>query len=386
MMPSLAVVIFAVLSKSPRPLQAVLASMMVFFVTVSSANAIGIDMRYSDLAARLFQQSYRTCWLKIAPDERPNLVELGPSSFTQSFRADYDCLSGVSLFLCPGTGKSGQHYLLRLSDNSGRILREVSFRLSESEDCSYHDIVFDPISHARGHTFLFSVIPREPANDRSTLLPLSKPGAYPYGSAKVDGKPIREDAVFDTMFCYDVWSTAVPTPDREGPSWPPRLNERYSLSNFGLKPFGTENVGPITAERFRQWFVAHSDFLCGIRFLVNTFFTRSVSPYILQVFDAQGAMIREVEIDGRKMADWRYVEVRFEPVPDSAGKRFGFTVIPRDSLVEKPITLPLAAPGSYPEGHVEIGGIRTNRNVVFDAVFQRRPHEKFQRAMKARQR
>jgi hypothetical protein len=359
---------------------------MVFFVSLSSVDALGIDMRDSDFIARSFHQTYRTCWLEIEPDERPNLVELGSSSFTQSFRADYDCLRGISLFLCPGTGNSGQYYVLRVSNNSGKILREVSFRLSDSEDCSYHDIVFDPISHARGHTFLFSVSPRKPGNDRSALLPLSKPGAYADGSAQVEGKPIREDAVFDTIFCYDVWSTAVPTRGREGRSWPPRLNERHSWSNFGLKPSGNENVGPIVAERFRQWFVADSDKLCGIRFLVNTYFRRSVSPYILQLFDAQGVMIRQVEIDGRKMGDWRHVEVRFEPVRDSAGERFSFTVIPKKSIVERPITVPLAVQGSYPEGHAEIDGIRTNRNVVFDAVFEHRPHEKFQRAMKARQR
>lgn len=386
MLPSLAVVIFVVLSKTPRAVQMVLASIMVFFVSLSSVDALGIDMRNSDFIERLFQQSYRVYWLGIAPDERPNLVDLRGSKFTQSFRADYDRLRGVSLFLCPGSAKPGQHYLLRLGDNSGKMLREVIFRISDNEDCSYHDIVFDPISHARGRTFRFSVIPRDPANDGSALLPLSKPGAYAYGSAHLEGKPIREDAVFDTIFSWDIWSTAVPRRDREGPSWPPRLSENYPTGKLGLKAFGNDNVGPIFAKTFRQWFVADSDDLCGIRFLVNTYLRRSVSPYVLRLFDAEGGAIREVEIDDSKMGDWRSVEVLFKPVPDSAEKRFSFTVLPKESIVKRPITIPLAAPGSYPEGHVEIDGVRRDRNVVFAPVFERRPHEKFQSAMKARRR
>jgi hypothetical protein len=74
--------------------------------------------------------------------------------------------------------------------------------------------------------------------------------------------------------------------------------------------------------------------------------------------------------------------VRFSPVANSSGTRFAFAIIPDTSVVEAPITLPLASHSLVLQGHALINGNPTERNVVFETMFDRRPHEEFQRSWK----
>ncbi len=384
MLPSLGVLVYASLNMTPRFLQGLAAFVMVLFVSVASVNAIAIDVRTAELIPRLFQETYRTTWLKIEPDDRPNMVTLGTERFSQSFRADYDRLCGISLYLCSPPKGAHHRYMLRIADESGTILRESEFSLSRKERCSYQDIVFAPISRSQNRTFTFSITGLSLQQEEAVLLPLSKPGAYTYGHATIGKERIKEDAVFDALFRYDVWSTAVGRQDRQGPSVPPRVAGNYVPGELGLKPYANDNVGPILSDTFQQWFVPNANNLCGIKLLVNTFLTSPVSSYRLQVFDESSTMMREARMPGDKLYDWHYFPARFEPIPDSAGKRYSFKVVPDALPVAKAITLPLAAPGTYPQGHVVINRRSMNRNVVFDTVYQPPLFEAFSRAMKAR--
>ncbi len=310
------------------------------------------------------------------------MVPISAVGFSQSFRSDYNYLCGISLFFCPCSANTGERFTVRLRGERGQILRETEFNLSEVKECSYRDIVFAPISDSRGRNFSFTIRPSDPSGGAAAVLPLSKPGADQFGCALVDGEPIKENAVFDTIFRYDFWSTAVPRVNNESPSVPPRIAEDGLHGRLGLKAQANENVGPITSKGFQQWFRADSDNLCGISVLVNTYLRWPVSPHRFQLIDEDGAVIREVRMPGDKMHDWHFFPVRFEPIPRSAGKQFAFTIIPDTSIVEAPITLPLAVPGPYPEGHALVNGTPINRNVVFDTVFKRQVHGEFQRAWK----
>lgn len=384
MLPSLGVLIYAALIMAPRFLQGLVASVMVFFVSVATVNALAIDVRTADLIPRLLQQTYRTNWLRIEPDEKPHTITLGSEKFAQSFRADYDLLCGISLYLCPPAGGSHQKYVLRISDESGAIIRETLFSPSGKEMCSYQDIVFAPINRSGNRTFTFSVTGPPVRHEEAVLLPLSKPGAYKYGHAMIGEEGIKEVAVFDTLFRYDVWSTAVGRKGLQSLSVPPRVAENYVLGGLGLNPYANDNVGPLLGDEFEQWFVAQEDNLCGIRLLVNTFLTSPVSSYRLQLFDESSTMVREARIPGDELIDWHYFTATFEPIPDSAGKQYVFKVVPESLPVAKAITLPLAAPGMYPQGHVVINGRSENRNVVFDTLFKPPLYEAFSSAMKTR--
>jgi hypothetical protein len=384
MLPSLGVLVYASLNTTTRLVQGLAASIMVFFVSVATANAIAIDVRNADLIPRLFQQTYRTTWLKIEPDERPHTIALGTESFSQSFRAHYDRLCGISLYLCSPPKGAHHRYILRIADESGTILRESEFSTSGKEECSYQDIVFAPINPSRDRTFVFSITGPSLQREEAVLLPLSEPGAYKYGHATIGKERIKEDAVFDTLFRYDVWSTAVGRLDTGNPSVPRRVAGNYMLGELGLKSCANDNVGKIFGDTFQQWFVANANNLCGIRLLVNTFLANPVSSYRLQVFDESSRMIREARMPGAELYDWHYHMAMFGPIPDSAGKRYSFKVVPDRLPVADAITLPLAAPGTYPQGHVVINGRSMNRNVVFDTVYQPPLYEAFSRAVKAR--
>lgn len=379
-LPSLGVLVYAAVSMAPRTLQALAASFMVFVVAVSSVNGAAINVQYTNLIPRSMGQTYRTCWLEIEPDENPNMAPISTAGFSQSFRADYDRLCGISVFICPCSTNTGERFTFRLSGERGQILHETEFGLSEIKECSYRDIVFDPIPSSRGRIFSFTVSASDLSSDRFALLPLSKPGAYQFGSAHTNGDPIKEHAVFDTIFRYDFWSTAVPTANNESPSVPPRIAKDGPSSRLCLKPQANENVGPIFSKGIQQWFTADSDNLCGIRVLINTYLRWPVSPYRFQLLDEYGAVIREMRLPGDKMHDWHFFPACFEPIPDSAGKHFAFAIIPDAPVVEAPITLPLAAPGPYPGGHALINGTPTTRSVVFKTVFKYQLHEEFQRA------
>lgn len=139
--------------------------------------------------------------LKLTPSGN-HYIELSTSRVSQTFRADYPDLSGVSLFLSTFATTSSSQYRLSLLDASCQhTLRQATFSANTLADNSYFDIRFTPVSNSKNRTYCFRVssVRQEPGKP-SIAVQLSAPNSYSQGAAAQDGNTLNEDVVFDLLY------------------------------------------------------------------------------------------------------------------------------------------------------------------------------------------
>ncbi len=128
--------------------------------------------------------------------------------------------------------------------------------------------------------------------------------------------------------------------------------------------------GVTEGSAIQQTFLSPHSRLRGVLLLVSTYKSKIRTPYKLVLRDAAcDAVIRETVLDNERIRDNEYVPVLFDPVDDSAGKTFCFSLFPAAGPVETPITVHFSDPDAYPEGLTTVNGKPMNEDVVFELIY-----------------
>lgn len=139
--------------------------------------------------------------LALAPANN-NYVVVGTTKLTQTFTAEYDQLSGVSLYISTFGDSNNNRYTFDLLDSECRqVLRSHNFTTEDTLDNSYLDIRVQPIAQSKGRQFCFTVTPQSVSIGQPVIAQqLSAPDIYKGGAAYKDDKELAEDIVFDVLY------------------------------------------------------------------------------------------------------------------------------------------------------------------------------------------
>lgn len=132
-----------------------------------------------------------------------------------------------------------------------------------------------------------------------------------------------------------------------------------------------EFIGPIVnANMFYQTFESPKDRLKGINVYFSTYGKKINSAYELVLYESDcKTEIKKVNIDVVKIEDNKYKEVVFDEIVDSAGKNYCFTIVPKDSNVDTPVTLNYSQKDFYSDGELSLNGKKTKDDVVFQLIY-----------------
>jgi len=123
----------------------------------------------------------------------------------------------------------------------------------------------------------------------------------------------------------------------------------------------------------RQTFSSSLDHLRGVSIFMITFGEPRdtiTTPYrFILKRDNSREIVREVELDAKKFSDGAFVDILFDPIADSGGKKYEFTLMPTSDHIEKPVGIVLSEKGVYEDGDTFIGGRRIDRDVVFKLIY-----------------
>lgn len=144
------------------------------------------------------------------PDRQPlpliaagnNYIPVNSAKVTQTFRANYNNLEGVSVFLSTFGNAGTSVYTLKLYDQTCKYqLRQTLIIGTGVIDNFYHDIVFRPIASSKNKTYCFTIEPQrlEPGIP-AFALQLSSPDVYLDGLATKGDQRLNEDLVFDILY------------------------------------------------------------------------------------------------------------------------------------------------------------------------------------------
>lgn len=144
------------------------------------------------------------------PDRQPlplvaagnNYIPVNGAKVTQTFKATYNNLEGVSVFFSTFGNAGNSVYSLKLYDQGcKKLLRQALIVGTGVTDNFYHDITFRPIPDSKNETYCFTVEPqRLEQNIPAMAVQLSSPNVYSAGDATKDGKELQEDLVFDILY------------------------------------------------------------------------------------------------------------------------------------------------------------------------------------------
>lgn len=148
---------------------------------------------------------------------------------------------------------------------------------------------------------------------------------------------------------------------------------REVFYSFNLVPQNNNHTGPIKKDtKITQTFISPNGNLIGIKLFISTFRQNIKTPYKLVLEDEECITpILEKNLDISEIKDNAFLKIKFDPIHDSAGKKFCFTVVPMSETVETPITLQLSAPDIYKEGEAILNGERKKEDIVFQLVYSR---------------
>lgn len=122
----------------------------------------------------------------------------GNPTFSQTFTATHDHLSGVAVFLASYYSSFATGYTFSLRDASCQHILAKTPLPYRVKDNAYRTITFKPMEDSAGKTYCFSV---QPTSDASQLaLQLSSPEAYQKGVLSVSGQPQNRDVVFQAIY------------------------------------------------------------------------------------------------------------------------------------------------------------------------------------------
>ncbi len=79
--------------------------------------------------------------------------------------------------------------------------------------------------------------------------------------------------------------------------------------------------------------------------------------------------MRQARIPIEVVRDNTFVPIRFEPITDSANRRYCFTVTPDQQTLTTPLTLQISAPEIYTDGELSIEEKIQSGDIVFNILF-----------------
>ena len=85
---------------------------------------------------------------------------------------------------------------------------------------------------------------------------------------------------------------------------------------------------------------------------------------------ASGEVVREVGIQAFTLDKRLHVDILFDPIFQSKGRTYRFTIFPANTAVRLPISIQLSEPFYHPEEDLEIHGRKSDRSVLFDLIFR----------------
>lgn len=119
-----------------------------------------------------------------------------------------------------------------------------------------------------------------------------------------------------------------------------------------------------------QSFKSIDDNLKGISIFISTFGQEVVTPYQLLIYkEYSQEIIRTAILDLKKFQDNQFYDVTFEPINNSKGERYVFTVVPLSDIILTPITLQISEPDIYNEGVLKLNNIERNDDLVFRLLY-----------------
>lgn len=128
--------------------------------------------------------------------------------------------------------------------------------------------------------------------------------------------------------------------------------------------------GILENTKLSQSFKADKNKLRGISIYISTFQKQITTQYEFVLRDGTNAsIIRKIQLDGSEIADNAYYEVLFEPIMNSKGKEFTFSVFPLEGKVNEPITFQLSKPNIYSDGDLFIKGNEYKEDIVFRLLY-----------------
>lgn len=132
-----------------------------------------------------------------------NYVGLTTATITQTFKADYGQLSGISLYFSTfGARRNTSMYRFELLDSTcQQTIRTTTFKAAAVADNTYFDIHFPAVNDAKGKMYCFKVTPASlQAGQPPLAVQLSAPNLYAAGIATKDQEVLPQDTVFDVLY------------------------------------------------------------------------------------------------------------------------------------------------------------------------------------------
>lgn len=166
------------------------------------------------------------------------------------------------------------------------------------------------------------------------------------------------------------WQMRVPA-DLICPQASRLQRQRESL---GLAPDNNHYVAIKSPDTFRQSFAASENGLNGLRVFFSTFAARLRTPYELVLYDSSCTQVlRRSKLQLGAIHDNRLALVAFDPIPDSKGRQYCFSITPQ-SEATTPLAIQLSRPSAYPAGLLTLDAKARDEDVVFELNYsQTRP-------------
>jgi hypothetical protein len=139
-----------------------------------------------------------------------------------------------------------------------------------------------------------------------------------------------------------------------------------------VAPFADQYYTVGSGDTLTQTFTAHYNNLRGVSPFFATFGGGSTSTYRLNVMDeACQKTFRSTTFSALPIDDNAYFDVRFDPITNSKGKRYCFSVVP-EKLVPNtpPLAIRLSEPDIYPEELAKKNGADLQEDAVFDVLYK----------------
>lgn len=137
----------------------------------------------------------------LTPTEPLETLNIGPgdATFTQTFTADTDNLSGLAVYLSTYYVKTVNHYNLNLYESDCTTqLRQVAMPI-QVKDNAYRLVSFAPIENSKNKTYCFSIAPTPDAQQKLALQ-LSQPNILTTGDLLVNATSNQRDVVFQAIY------------------------------------------------------------------------------------------------------------------------------------------------------------------------------------------
>ncbi len=151
--------------------------------------------------------------------------------------------------------------------------------------------------------------------------------------------------------------------------WKQRLSLGEARTMNGASVY---RIGPIAGRRrIEQQFVARYDALCGVEVLVSTYGRRNTRDVRFHLWDVErGEVVATVIVNATLMLERSYVAFDFPPIPESAGRRYRFSLDSPDSIAGDAIALWAYRESRLTEGEMTENGRLCAGHLIFGLVYR----------------